>query len=166
MNEDEDKTAYTMHEDVETNTNYLYHHFRMVLPKGSKVKRLPDHQIEIETKKLKMILSVKFETRMLAFDPLFLYFYMSNKHLLERFAYEIKIDIQVSVKWHSLLTSSGWDYYQWVDSFLSVIEDEVSEKAFMHRIHWEDALTVLLCLENTEVNVKEGQKIPPLSVEL
>jgi hypothetical protein len=158
--DDKDETTYSMEEEIGGGAKYLYHPFKLVLPKGSKVKRLPDHQIEIETKKLKLILSVKFETRVLAFDIFFFYFYLHNKHLFNRVAYEIKIDLQVSMKWQALLTSSGWNYYEWVDSFFNIIEEEVSGKAFLNEIHWEEALTVLLCMENADNDIIKEEDIP------
>ena len=83
-------------------------------------------------------------------DLLFSYYYLDNKRLIDRISYEIKIDIQVEVKWYALLSSSGWDYYKWVDAFLSQVESSISEKAFFDDIHWNSALTVLHCQERAK----------------
>lgn len=139
--------------------DYIYNKFQMVLPKGSKVKRLPDHKIIIETKKLKMILAVKYETCLLAPDLLFSYYYLGNRDLLERYFYEIQIDMQISVKWHALLSSTGWEYYRWVDSFFNKIEKMVSKTAFFDSIHWENSLTYLLCQEQIKRYSEEDQSL-------
>jgi hypothetical protein len=122
-----------------------YHNFCLVLPKGSTIKRPHDYEIEIETRKLKIRLATCFNGSIAALDNEFMYYYLGYANLFDIFTYQILIDIHISVKLGALFTSSGWEYYHWIDSFLEEIEQAVSQDAFFKRINWETTLTHLQC---------------------
>jgi hypothetical protein len=69
------------------------------------------------------------------------------KNPLDVEAYTVLFSIKVLIKVRSLLTRSGWDYYQWVDSFLESFRESVSQEDYFKRINWDSALTILNIIE-------------------
>jgi hypothetical protein len=59
---------------------------------------------------------------------------------------EIQVGIQITIKLRAMLSTNGWEYYRWVDSFLERIENEISREAFFNRIQWESVVSLLECL--------------------
>jgi hypothetical protein len=134
--------------------------FNLILPKGSVVQRPEKNKIAIETKKLKILIAVRydgyatilprnFEESYLHLPPDVEYTDEGPRVLYYGGPVEIHIDIQVTVKSRAMLSSSGWNYYRWVDSFLERIEKEVSREAFFNRIQWENVVTLLECIKHS-----------------
>lgn len=135
----------------------FYSKFELTLPKGSKVNRPQENSIEIETKKLKIRITVhcdgastvlprNFEEYYLHLNPNVTY--TPEGAYIEYSPLEVQIDIQITIKLLATLTSSGWDYERWIDSFLEKIEEQVSSEAFFNRIQWESNATLLDCLKS------------------
>jgi len=60
--------------------------------------------------------------------------------------FQINIDVKVLFKFGALLSRTGWEYYQWVDSFLNKLDKNISQSTFFESIGWNSALTVIKCL--------------------
>ncbi|MFL5590853.1 MAG: hypothetical protein ACJ8DI_24840 [Ktedonobacteraceae bacterium] len=132
--------------------------FDLILPKGSVVKRPAKNKIAIETRKLKILMAVRYDGHATMLPRNFEEYYLHLPHDVEytnegtRFLYsllEIHVDIQITVKSQAMLSSSGWEYYRWVDSFLERIEKEISREAFFNRIQWESVVSLLECLKRS-----------------
>ena len=151
----------------------FFEKFDLILPKGSIVKRPEKNKIAIETKKLKILIAVRYDRISTNLPRDFEEFYL---HLPNMIAYtdkearvlynplEIHVDIQITVKSRAMLSSSGWEYYRWVDSFLERIEVEISREAFFNRIQWESVVSLLECLKHrpklTEQNDQKDANKP------
>lgn len=123
----------------------IYEKFSLILPKRSIVSRPEVNKIEIETEKLKISMTVRFEGFSTAIPWMFKQYYLGISNPLDITVYELNVDIQVSMKLRALFSSAGWGYYHWIDSFLDNIEENVSKEAFFDRINWEGVSTVLQC---------------------
>ncbi len=130
----------------------IYDRFDLVLPTRSAVRRPEDNKVEIETKKLKMTISIRFEGFTTVLPRGFERYYLGIRNWQDNAEYKLRIDIQVLMKLGALFSRAGWEYYYWVDSFLDKIEDRVSEDAFFKRLDWESVLTLLQCLKRIERN--------------
>jgi len=125
----------------------LYERFDLVLPKESTIKRPKAHKIEINTKKLKMFITVRFEGFCTVLPCDFLEYYLGIKNHFDITEYKLDIDIEVKMKIKFIFSKIGWEYYQWIDSFLEEIEKDISQRKFFEVINWESTLTTLKCLE-------------------
>jgi hypothetical protein len=140
----------------------IYEDFDLVLPKGSTVNRTKDNGIEIETDKLKMSLTVEFTRSATVLPEGFKQHYLgiNRKDSPDDWSeYKIEVLIQVTMKWAAFLSGAGWEYYRWVDSFLCDLEERMCRQAFIKRIDWESAFTVLQSLERSSIHQKENAAI-------
>lgn len=148
----------------------FYERFRLTLPKGSTIKRPEDNKVEIETKKLKILMAVRYEGGATVLPENFEEYYLNLKLeqketpkgiMLSYGIYQVYIDIQITVKLRAMLSSSGWEYYRWVDSFLEEIEKKVSREAFFERINWDNIAALLRCLSNRTyiLQTRSGKKL-------
>lgn len=129
----------------------IYDRFDLILPQGSVVRRVEDSKVEIETKKLKMSINVKFEGFCTVLPEGFEEYYLGiNDPLKGITPYVVNVDIQVSMKLGSLLSATGWQYYRWIDSFLDKIEKDLSKDTFFELLNWESAFTILQCLKQAQ----------------
>lgn len=141
---------------MQTSTGLRYEQFHLTLPKGSKIRRPENHKIEIETKKLKIVVGIffgHFTSLPRGFEK---YYLRRDEHKLDRMAFTIPIEIKMKVKFFALLSGIGWRYYKWIDSFIGELEKSASKKNFFEQIQWENVATILDCISN----LKSEQEIP------
>ena len=48
----------------------------------------------------------------------------------------------------SFLSRKGWEYFEWVDSFLSELNERFSEKRFLEKINWNTMSSAIIIAEN------------------
>ena len=120
-----------------------YDRFDLVLPLSSKVSRSPDGSISIETSRFTLRFRVKFDAMMTVLPRHFEEFYLGLKDYQEFADYKVSLDIHVKFRTRSYFTSVGWGYHQWVDSFMSSLEDDFSEDAFLSDLNWPAVLTMI-----------------------
>ncbi len=149
---DNDKTVY-----AQARNGAFFEKFDLILPKGSVVNRPAKNRIAIETKKLKILFAVQCNNVITLLPRNFEEYYL---HLLNGLVHtengsqvlykpiEIQVDIQITIKLRAMLSTNGWEYYRWVDSFLERIENEISREAFFDRIQWESVVSLLECLKH------------------
>lgn len=121
----------------------IYSRFDLVLPKGSAVRRPRSWRIEFETSRMTIGLQVGFEGLSALLPGNFSKWYLGIEDWENFQAYQVSVDVDVTLKFGALLTPLGWEYYQWVDSFLESVERDVSQDAFFETIGWQYAQTVL-----------------------
>ena len=136
----------------------IYEKFHLVLPKESTIRRLNANNIEIETEKLTMSITVRFEGFNINLPTGFEQYYLALSDWQNITAYQLSVDIQVKMKLWAMLSKIGWEYYRWVDSFLDEIKGEISQEAFFNRINWEATLTMLQCLNRSQAKVTRIKK--------
>ena len=133
----------------------IYNRLNLILPRQSIVRRPEVNTIEIETKKLKISIAVRFEGFRTVLPEGFEEYYLGINHWQDSTEYSLDIDIKVSMKLGALLSGVGWEYYRWVDSFLDECEDDISKDAFFDRLGWEAAYTQLQCLNRKQTKCQE-----------
>jgi hypothetical protein len=127
----------------------IYKRFDLVLPKESIVNRVGENSIEIETKRFVIRITVGFEGLGTYIPSEFLKHYLCIDDPFEEVVeYCVGVDVHVLFKFGALLSGTGWEYYQWIDSFLEVLDERISENTFFKTIGWNNAMTVIECLKD------------------
>jgi len=133
---------------------HIYEDVRLVLPKGMGVERLSSGQVFLKGKYLEVCLDVTFEGYSeLGLDPEFIERYLgspstpSGEHdecPLEIF--EVDITFTAHITWRGLFSLGGWRLYGWAESFAQDERPCLDGRAFLGRIGWPMARTVVLGL--------------------
>lgn len=125
----------------------IFDHFEMVLPKSSSIIRERDSSISVITKRFKINYRPLFEgwgdNLPRNFEKLYL-----GKELHSLSTYSVRLMVTVDFNVWSLLTTKGWEYYWWLDSFLGKLEESFSKKSFLSKISWEQNAAMFLMAEN------------------
>lgn len=125
----------------------LYEKFEAVLPVDSIFKMPSNSELNIETKKIKMNLNTIFEGYSTITPKKFEQYYLNCNNIFRYKTFKIDIKVEIKIKLKSLLSKSGWEYYYWIDSFLDMIEKEVSMNYYFKSINWDTVLTIIHCRE-------------------
>jgi hypothetical protein len=64
----------------------------------------------------------------------------------------------VSLKWTAVISQTGWQYFRWIDVFLSDLEAEFSFEHFLEEIGWETAKTIAVISERVPSSVNSIKK--------
>jgi len=120
----------------------IYEYFNLWLPKESKITRT-DKGIIIETNRFILTFEVLFEGYGSNLPIDFEKYYLEIDDDEKISAYEITIFISMKFKITGFFSRAGWEYYQWLDSFLGTLNQEFSSDVFFEKIGWENALTLL-----------------------
>ena len=113
----------------------IYNRFELVLPRKSKVERCDSNNLVVKTPRFEMKIKSVFSGVNTVLPYRFPELYM-NKNRLSIDAYKIEFEIDIKFKMFALFTRKGWIYYDWLDSYLSQIEDEFSFEVFKKDIGW------------------------------
>ena len=137
----------------------IYDEFELILPHRTKVSRVDADTILIQTERFSLRIEVEFDGFGATFSPDFVELYLGQRYP-EIQGLKIGLNIGVRFKWWSLLTTSGWEYYRWVDSFLERVANGFSFDRFLHRIGWETALsTALIARQLSEKQSKPASNL-------
>jgi hypothetical protein len=121
----------------------IYSRFSLTLPKGATLRRHGPRSIEIVTTRFRILLEANFagfSTNLPAqFEELYLGL---TPHTISPL--EIRLSVKVTFARLALLSPIGWEYYEWLDSFLSDLRESLDFDSFVSRIGWEVALTSAL----------------------
>jgi hypothetical protein len=132
----------------------LFDHFDLVLPKGTKLSRT--------------LTGVKLKTRRFALDvnPIYDGFSTNLPRGFERLYMGcefddidtclVQLEMKISFRWWSLMTSTGWDFYEWIDSFVNRIESTFSFENFLQDVGWQTAYSTAIAVQNTMNPGKKG----------
>lgn len=125
----------------------FYEQFDLVLPENSVISKPSTNSIKIDADKLSIMIKSDFGGIGAVLPYGFMKNYMDiesdrENHLLGGASYKVKIAININFKLRAFLTKSGWEYYNWIDSFLGRLEEETSQEYFFDNIGWETALTI------------------------
>jgi hypothetical protein len=124
-----------------------YSRFDLRLPRRSSVRRPQKNEIEIDTPRMTMLIQIIFQgfgaPLPRGFESLYLGI-QDVKHARELIELQVDVGITVHFKPGALLSTSGWEYYHWVDSFLGNLQADLSQTEFLSRINWETAYATYL----------------------
>lgn len=141
------KIVYAMGKD-----GALFEHFELVLPSKSQVTRLPGSGLSIQTSRFHLTVKPEFIGTAAVLPNQFeeLYLGLSYDDLA---VYGVSLRVKVEFKWWSLLTGRGWDYYEWLDSFLDELAATFDFDNFLSKIHWEAAASVAIVLQHQKRSI-------------
>lgn len=140
-NKDQDRVVYATGKD-----GAFFDHFELILPPKSRVTRSSDSGIQIETSRFKIAFTPEFHGMSALLPNRFEELYMGRK-FNELDLYSVKLRVKVEFKRLAFLTGTGWDYYEWLDSFLDELASDFSIDDFSRRISWESAVSVAIAHE-------------------
>jgi hypothetical protein len=134
----------------ESNTDFR--HFHLILPNKAKVSRTGENTCEITTKKFTLRVSILYlgadELLPADFEKYYLrlqeYYQRSNPSMVKEKA--IEIEIKVFFKNSIFFSTTGLQYYEWLDSYLDKLEEEFSRPYFFKKIGWDSVSTLMDCL--------------------
>lgn len=129
------------------NDGAIFQNFEMLLPKGSSITREKDHSINITTKRFRLKFRPIFTGFASVLPRNFEEIYMGKTFdSISTFGVGLKISVNYSLR--TLLTSKGWEYYWWLDSFLGKLEESFSMDSFLSRISWYQNAAMYMMIEN------------------
>ena len=124
----------------------LFKDFDFVLPKGSKAIR-SDGEIVIDTKRFKICLKINYGGFGTVLPRGFENYYLGYKSYSDTWATKIDLDITIEFKYYTILSSGGWDYYEWIELFLEKVEHNFSKDYFFNNIKWNQIYVQTRILE-------------------
>jgi hypothetical protein len=134
----------------ESNTDFR--HFHLILPTKAKVSRTGENTCEITTEKFTLRVSILYlgadEFLPADFEKYYLrlqeYYQRSNPSMVKEKA--IEIEVKVFFKNSIFFSTTGIQYYEWLDSYLDKLEEEFSRPYFFKKIGWDSVSTLLDCI--------------------
>src|SRR5918994_4151844 len=132
-----------------------FSHFHLILPTKGKVSRTGENTCEITTKKFTLRVSILYsgadELLPADFEKYYLrlheYYQKSNPSTVKEKA--IEIEVKVFFKNSIFFSTTGIQYYEWLDSYLDKLEEEFSSSYFFKKIGWDSVSTLMDCLSRS-----------------
>ncbi len=129
-----------------------FSHFHLILPTKAKVSRIGENTCEITTQKFTLRVSILYlgadELLPTDFEKYYLrlqeYYQRSNPSMVKEKA--IEIEVKVFFKNSIFFSTTGLQYYEWLDSYLDKLEEEFSTSYFFKKIGWDSVSTLMDCL--------------------
>ena len=146
---------------VWTSSGKMFEHFELILPMKTKVTRINDDSILINTKRFEMRISSNFDGSGYAF-PGFYHFWSLylRKDIMDARAYAVNLRVEIRMKPLSMFTLTGWDHYRWLDSFLDRLNSAFSVEGFLEDIGWNTACTVGQIMESEKSKSPSNSGVP------
>ena len=126
----------------------LFDQFELILPLGTVLSRTEEGTLSIKTDRFTLKLTPVFQRYSTNLPKDFEELYL-GKNFLEVHAYNVALEVDVSFGWQSVTTRKGWDYYEWLDSFLEELEQSFSFDDFVESIGWHTAHTSATISKNS-----------------
>jgi len=117
--------------------------FDLILPTGSKINRPKLGIIEIENKRIKISIDIKYRGYGSTLPKGMAANYMGIIDD-ELDIHDLKIELKYSVKPLSVFSNSKWSYYNWIDSFANRLIKFASIEKFKNDISWQSNLTQII----------------------
>jgi hypothetical protein len=113
----------------------IFKRFELVLPNRTVISRMPNGDLALDSPRLNISIGVDYHGG--RYWPPSKYGEMLlDKNMWQFHGQTVKIKFNYAVKTLALLWTSGWKYYEWVDSFAAKLKDQVSEFDYFARINW------------------------------
>lgn len=128
----------------------IYRKFEMVLPFKSQIRR-DNNEILIQTRRFTISLKVKFDGTNTVLPYGFQEHYLSIygfEDSLVNVIYDVEVVATVKFKLCSFFSLTGWNDYNWIDSFLGKLDESLSKTNFFERINWNIVYPIIKCLDN------------------
>lgn len=132
----------------------VYRRFDLVLPLGTKVKRLGRHHISIETDRFSLGIKTVVDDEMdlpEGFEDYYLK--LQGPASMRYAAFEVKLEITVRFKVKNFFLKNKWEYFHWLDSFFERLNSNFSKDSFFEKINWYSAFTILQYLHQEKSQI-------------
>lgn len=126
----------------------IFDHFELVLPLGSKVER-KGNKLIISTRRLSLQFEIDFDGFGAVTPRGFEELYLGRRHT-DIDAYQVELKVAAKLNWSTILSKSGWQYFEWIDEFLKELEQSISFDVFLREISWQQAYTAIILERNNE----------------
>jgi hypothetical protein len=148
---------------IHSSDGAIYDRFDLRLPRETRITRPTAGTIVLENNRIKLSVMVDYDgsDALVPFD--FVQFYVGEDPF-EVQAKHVGIQMEYEVKPLSLLRRGGWEYYQWVDTFATGFQTEMSAAEFFRRIGWDTVSTLIHIISNGRLMFPEREN-PPLNKE-
>jgi hypothetical protein len=151
--EDQFVSKSTKGGSAESNTDFR--HFHLILPTKAKVSRIDEKTCEITTQKFTLRVAILYlgadEILPADFEKYYLrlqeYYQRSNPPMVKEKA--IQIEVKVFFRNSIFFSTTGIQYYEWLDSYLDKLEEEFSSSYFFKKIGWDSVSTLMDCLSRS-----------------
>lgn len=117
--------------------------FDLVLPKKSKVIRKENGLLQIKSPRLTLDFKLTYKGFGASLPRGFEYNYMGFDQR-EINANYIDLELSIAINPFSLLFNKGWNYYDWIDSFVNKFDEIFSFEKFIKKIDWDSTLTRII----------------------
>jgi hypothetical protein len=125
-----------------------YELFDLVLPINSKILKPKGNEILIKTSRFKFKFSVNFQGMGSVTPYAFEKYYLNHKNPRDLSGFCIQINTTVNFTLKGYFTRKGWEYFEWIDSFMKELDEDFSEKTFWKRINWNTINSAIIIAEN------------------
>lgn len=122
----------------------MFEKFEITLPKKSSLHIKDKDKLIIKTPRFEMEIKTIFEGDG-GYDSHseILKYYFGIKKTKKVIGYNIKFEVIVKFKALPLFTKRGWLYYNWIDSLLDWLNEEISFESFSESINWKTISTIM-----------------------
>jgi len=127
----------------------IFSRFDLVLPTGTTIQHSDRGGVRIETKRLALELSAVYTGFHSVISRSFAANYL-GVDFEDVSPLKIAVTLKGRVKPMSLLTSSGWQYYKWLDSFRQRLRASFDFSTFQEDIHWDVIEPLLFSMRRTK----------------
>lgn len=126
----------------------MYSHFDLKLPKNSKLKRNSDNSISLITERFTINLKTIISGLNTYIPSEYEEHYLGLSYSSDLSAFISTYEIEVNFHMRSIFKTNSWQYYEWIDSFINQIENDISQKHyFKEKIEWEKTYPIIKMLK-------------------
>jgi hypothetical protein len=141
-----------------------FSYFELILPNKARVSRIDEKTFEINTQKFTLQVTILYlgadEFLPADFEEYYLrmlqYHQRSNPPMVKEKA--IEIEVIVFFKNSIFFSTSGLQYYIWLDSYLDKLEKEFSSSYFFKKIGWDSVSTLIDYLNRDREHFGAGSR--------
>jgi len=127
----------------------MFSHFDLKLPKNSKLKRNSDYSISLVTERFTLNLKTIISGINTYIPHEYEKHYLGLNYSSDLPAFVATYEIEVNFHILSLFKTNSWHYYQWVDSFINRIENDVSQDYYFNeKIEWDKTYPIIKMLKD------------------
>lgn len=125
----------------------VFERFELILPRHSTIMRAGHVALHIATRRFTLTFAPEFHGFSTVFPHKFEELYLGKRFNVIH-PYIVTVRVETKFKWWALLTGKGWDYYEWLDSFLDELAASLSFDEFISSIGWDVAVSSAIASEN------------------
>lgn len=129
-------------------TGALFQRLDFILPIRSEISKDENNYFSIKTKKVIFKFKSRYESYGTNLPIGFLKYYLGINDPKQYSVHQVYVDFDIKYRFSSFLFSNAWKYYQWIDSFLEKVENQIGLTNYFDKIGWEKAYVILKIKQN------------------